>query len=81
MSLTNVVADSPNTMSVTSSDATLTLKGTNIPLTATADNRNVLIGTPTQAVDGSKVLDCSRAFVDFPAIGASNLFGSSWAAQ
>jgi polygalacturonase len=81
MSMTNVVADTPTGISMTTSDAKLTLKGVNLPLTATADNRNVLVGTPTQAVDAGKVLDCSRAFVDFPAIGASNLFGSSWAAQ
>ena len=81
MSMTNVVADTPTGISMTSSDAQLTLKGVNLPLTATADNRNILVGTPTQAVDAGKVLDCSRAFVDFPAIGASNLFGSSWAAQ
>ncbi|WP_426110292.1 glycoside hydrolase family 28 protein [Massilia sp. PWRC2] len=81
MSLTNVVADSPDAITVTSSDANLTIQGVNLPLMATADNRNVLTGVPTQAVDGSRVLDCSRAFVDFPAIGSSNLFGSTWAAQ
>ena len=81
MSLTNVVADTPSGIAVTSSDAHLTIKGVNLPLTATADNRNTLAGTPTLAVDSTKVLDCSRAFVDFPAIGSSNLFGSSWAAQ
>jgi hypothetical protein len=26
----------------------------------------------------SKVVDCSKAYVDFPAIGASNFFGSTW---
>ena len=81
MTMTNVVADSPASITVTSSDAKLTLKGVNLPLTATADNRNVMVGVPTQAVDPAKVLDCSRAFVDFPAIGASNLFGSTWAGQ
>lgn len=81
MNMTNVVADTPGGISVTSSDAALTIKGVNLPLTATADNRNTLIGVPTQAVDSTKVLDCSRAFVDFPAIGSSNIFGSSWAAQ
>ena len=81
MALTNVVADLPGSIAVTSSDAKLTLKGVNLPLTATADNRNTMVGVPTQAVDASKVVDCSRAFVDFPAIGGSNLFGSSWAGQ
>jgi len=34
-------------------------------------------GTPTQAVDPAKVLDCRRAFVPFP----SNLspLGATWA--
>ena len=81
MRLTNVVADSPDAITVNTSDANLTIKGVNLPLMATPENRNVITGVPTQAVDGSLVLDCSRAFVDFPAIGNSNLFGSSWAAQ
>jgi polygalacturonase len=78
MTLNNVVADSPDSISVISSDANLTIKGVNLPLTATVDNRNVLSGVPTKAVDPAKVLDCSKAYVDFPAIGASNYFGSSW---
>jgi polygalacturonase len=81
MTMTNVVADSPESIKVTSSDANLTIKGVNLPLTATVDNRNVITGVPTMAVDPGKVLDCSRAFVDFPAIGSSNLFGSTWAGQ
>lgn len=78
MTMNNVVADAPDSISVISSDASLTIKGVNLPLTATVDNRNVLTGVPTKAVDVSKVLDCSRAYVDFPSIGASNFFGSSW---
>jgi polygalacturonase len=78
MTMNNVVADNPDAISVISSDANLTLKGVNLPLNATAENRNVLNGVPTKAVDPAKVLDCSRAYVDFPAIGASNYFGSTW---
>jgi polygalacturonase len=78
MTMNNVVADNPDAISVISSDANLTLKGVNLPLTATAENRNVLNGVPTKAVDPAKVLDCSKAYVDFPAIGASNYFGSTW---
>jgi polygalacturonase len=78
MTMTNVVADSPDEITLTTSDANLTIKGVNLPLIATADNRNVINGTPTKAVDPSKVVDCSRAYVDFPAIGASNYFGSTW---
>ena len=78
MTMTNVVADSPDSMTMTSSDANLTIRGVNLPVTATADNRNVINGTPTKAVDPAKVVDCSKAYVDFPAIGASNFFGSTW---
>jgi polygalacturonase len=81
MTMNNVVADSPDDIVLTSSDAKLTIKGVNLPLVATADNRNVLNGVPTKAVDPSKVVDCSKAYVDFPAIGASNFFGSSWATR
>jgi polygalacturonase len=78
MTMTNVVADEPDAVSLVTSDANLTIKGVNLPLIATAENRNVINGTPTKAVDPSKVVDCSKAYVDFPAIGASNFFGSSW---
>jgi polygalacturonase len=78
MNMTNVVADTPDSITMTSSDAALTIKGVNLPLTADANNRNLINGTPTKAVDPSKVVDCSKAYVDFPAIGASNFFGSTW---
>jgi polygalacturonase len=78
MTMTNVVADEPDAVTLTTSDANLTIKGVNLPLIATAENRNVINGTPTKAVDPSKVVDCSKAYVDFPAIGASNFFGSTW---
>jgi polygalacturonase len=78
MTMNNVVADNPDAINVISSDAALTIKGVNLPLTATADNRNLVNGVPTKAVDPNKVVDCSKAYVDFPAIGASNYFGSTW---
>ncbi|MGK5025738.1 glycoside hydrolase family 28 protein [Janthinobacterium sp. RB2R34] len=78
MNLNNVVTDSPNGTTMTSSDANLTIKGTNLPIFANAAERVTVNGTATQAVDVDKVVDCSRAFVDFPAIGQSNLFGSTW---
>jgi polygalacturonase len=78
MSMTNVVADSPDDITLTTSDAKLTIKGVNLPLIATPENRNVITGVPTKAVDPTKVVDCSKAYVDFPAIGASNFFGSTW---
>lgn len=78
MTMNSVVADAPDSISLVTSDANLTIKGVNLPLIATAENRNVINGTPTKAVDPTKVVDCSKAYVDFPAIGASNYFGSSW---
>ena len=78
MTMNSVVADNPDGINLTTSDATLTVKGVNLPLIATSDNRNVINGTPTKAVDPNKVVDCSKAYVDFPAIGASNFFGSTW---
>jgi len=81
MTMTNVVADAPDEITLTTSDANLTIKGVNLPLIATPDNRNVINGVPTKAVDPSKVVDCSKAYVDFPAIGASNFFGSTWASR
>jgi len=78
MTMNSVVADNPDGINLTTSDATLTVKGVNLPLVATNDNRNVVNGTPTKAVDPNKVVDCSKAYVDFPAIGASNFFGSTW---
>jgi polygalacturonase len=78
MTMNSVVADNPDGINLTTSDAALTIKGVNLPLIATSDNRNVINGTPTKAVDPSKVVDCSKAYVDFPAIGASNFFGSTW---
>ncbi|WP_283149191.1 glycoside hydrolase family 28 protein [Silvimonas soli] len=82
MSLTNVLADSGTAVTVSAmSDANLTVRGVNLPLFSSTDNRVVVNGTVTQAVDPSKVIDCSNAFVDFPAIGQSNLFGSTWASH
>ncbi len=78
MSLTNVVAENPAAIRMTSSDAQLTIKGVNLPILASAENRIVVNGAATWAVDGNQVLDCSKAFVDFPAIGQSNVFGSGW---
>lgn len=38
------VGSEPSAITITSSDAKLTIKGVNLPLTATADNRNVITG-------------------------------------
>ncbi|WP_051003571.1 glycosyl hydrolase family 28 protein [Cupriavidus sp. BIS7] len=81
MSLTNVVTDTPNGITLTSSDANLTIRGVNLPIFPSPANNVVVNGTATQAVDLNNAVDCSQAFVDFPAIGQSNLFGSTWASQ
>ncbi|WP_189356114.1 glycoside hydrolase family 28 protein [Undibacterium squillarum] len=78
MTMTNVVTDNPSNVRITASDAQLTIKGVNLPVLASAENRVTVNGVATWAVDGDKVLDCSKAFVDFPAIGQSNIFGSGW---
>ena len=79
MTMTNVVADNPSGIAIIASDANLTISGVNLPIVASDANRVVVNGVATQAVDPTKVVDCSKAFVDFPAIGQSNLFGSRWA--
>lgn len=79
MSLKDVVADNPTQISVIASDANLTLDGVNLPIFASTANRIVLNGEATEKVKPDQILDCSQAFVDFPAIGASNPFGTHWA--
>ena len=76
MSLTNVVTDTPNGVDLISSDANLTLSGVNLPILADASRRIVVNGTATQAIDASKVVDCSRAYVDFPS--GTSPAGTSW---
>ena len=76
MSLENVVATDPNKVNLIASDANLTLRGVNLYLFPTVGPRTVVNGTPTQAVEPAKVLDCRYAFVPFP----SNLSprGATW---
>ncbi len=76
MSLTNVVTDTPTGVDLISSDANLTISGVNLPILADASRRIVVNGTATQAVDASKVVDCSRAYVDFPS--GTSPAGTSW---
>ncbi|WP_175688957.1 glycoside hydrolase family 28 protein [Burkholderia anthina] len=79
MSLTDVVADTPDGISTIASDANLTLHNVNLPVFASTANRVVVNGTATRSIDPASVLDCSKAFVDFPGIDQSNPFGSTWA--
>ncbi len=76
MTLTNVVTDTPNGVSLISSDANLTISGVNLPIMPSASARVTVNGTATQAVDPSNVLDCSKAYVDFPTL--TNPSGTSW---
>jgi hypothetical protein len=76
MSLTDVVADTPDQVSVVSSDAHLALDGVNLPLLPSDAARIVIEGAPTRAVDPSQVVDCSQAFIDFPTL--TNPSGAGW---
>lgn len=79
MTLTDVVADSPDSISVIASDANLTLHNVNLPIFASTANRVVVDGTATHNARPANVVDCSKAFVDFPGIDQSNPFGTTWA--
>lgn len=76
MTLNNVVTDSPTSVDVISSDANLTLSGVNLPIFASTDRRIVVNGAATQTLDPANVLDCSKAFVDFPS--PTSPFGTTW---
>jgi capsule polysaccharide modification protein KpsS len=79
MSLTDVVADTPDGISTIASDANLTLHNVNLPVFASSANRVVVNGEAARNARPGNVLDCSKAFVDFPGIDQSNPFGSTWA--
>jgi hypothetical protein len=76
MTLTDVVADRPGQIAVISSDAILTLRGVNLPVFSSTEDRVAVWEDPTQAVDPSQVVDCSRAFVDFPSSTSPD--GKTW---
>jgi polygalacturonase len=76
MSLTDVVADDPSVINLISSDASLSVQSVNLPIQPSTDNRVVVDGTATQAVDSSKVVDCRWAYVDFPS--STSPAGTTW---
>jgi len=76
MTLTNVVTDSPDSTNLISSDANLTITGVNLPIVADPSRNIVVNGTATKAVDPSKIVDCSRAYVAFPS--GTSPAGTSW---
>ncbi|MGF6612478.1 polygalacturonase [Paraburkholderia sp. WSM4175] len=78
MTLNNVLADSPENVAVTTSDANLTLNEVNLPIFPSTANRVVLNGSASQSLSTKKAVDCSAAYVDFPAIGDSSTTGQTW---
>ena len=76
MSLENVVATDPQKVNLIASDTQLSLRGVNLYLFPTIGPRMVVNGTPTQAVEPAKVLDCRRAFVPFPS--SLSPIGATW---
>ena len=74
--LNDVVADDPTAINLISSDANITLHAVNLPILPSDANRVTVSGTPTQAVDPSKVVDCTWAFVDFPSPTSPS--GTTW---
>jgi polygalacturonase len=76
MWMTDVVADTPDSISVIASDANLTLDGVNLPLLSSDSARIVVNGAATRAVDPSQVVDCSKAFIDFPTL--TSPAGAGW---
>jgi len=76
ISLDDVVADDPTAINLISTDADITLHAVNLPILQSSDNRVSVTGAPTQAVDPSKVVDCTWAFVDFPS--PTSPAGTTW---
>jgi polygalacturonase len=76
MSLENVVSSTPLDVRVLASDAQLTLRGVNLPLLPDAEQRVEVTGAASLAVDPKRVVDCSRAYVDFPTTTSPN--GTGW---
>ncbi|HTR08020.1 MAG TPA: glycosyl hydrolase family 28 protein [Paraburkholderia sp.] len=81
MTLNNVLADSPDNISVISSDADLTLNNVNLPILPSTANRVVLKGSASSQPPTANTVDCSQAYVDFPAIGESSPAGVTWPGQ
>jgi polygalacturonase len=76
MSMKNVVADQPDAINLIASDANLALNGVNLPILPSGDSRVLVDGAATRAVNPSMVVDCSRAFVDFPS--DTSPMGTTW---
>jgi polygalacturonase len=78
MTLTNVLADSPSNVAVSSSDANLTLNNVNLPIFPSSANWVVLTGSASQQLSTAIAVDCSSAYIDLPGIGNSSPCGKTW---
>ena len=78
MTMTNVLADSPDTVAVSTSDANLTLDNVNLPIFASTANNVTLNGVASRSLSTASAVDCSAAYVDFPGIGESSPSGQTW---
>jgi polygalacturonase len=76
MSMTNVVADSPDNISLIASDAKLTLDNVNLPILPSTDERIEVVGAAQRDASVTSAVDCSKAFVDFPS--RTSPMGTSW---
>jgi hypothetical protein len=76
MTMENVMAESPDEISVRSSYAQLTLDNVNLPILPSKVQKVFIDGEASRAVDPSLAVDCSDAFVDFPS--PYTWFGSTW---
>ncbi len=66
ISLQNVLAASPDSISIIDSDAQFTLDNVNLPIQPSTDLRVEVVGTANQNATLASAVDCSQAFVDFP---------------
>jgi polygalacturonase len=54
------------------------LNNVNLPIFPSTANRVVLNGSASQSLSTANAVDCSAAYVDFPAIGDSSTSGQTW---
>ena len=76
MSMSNVVAGSPDGISLIASDAQLTLDNVNLPIQPSTDDRIDVVGSARHDLSLSSAVDCSNAFVDFPS--PTSPMGTTW---
>ena len=62
ITLDNVVTDTPDQVSLTTSDTTVTLTGVNMPIFPSADSRTNVIGTPIRLSVGAGAMSIGKSF-------------------